>query len=625
MTDDRDYGTRGAMEPTIGLVEETPILVENIASNVTVSTEIGHTENIVWNEGRRVVELEVLAEQLFCNRCNTPLHLKDIVGEMRNGLGSLLEVVCRICSGMKLVSTGKRNEKGGFDINSKVALELGTCNIPPPDPKTLKKKEKDIASSVMDEASDSCKTASAKEEAVTASEELECSFDAGWQTRGSGWQYNSNTGHSSLVGVKTGKVLDFDVRTKFCSICQHHLGRKDTIPNHQCNSNWQGSSKGMEPDMALSMVTRMDDRGCTVGIIHADNDSTTTSRLRQKFENIKKRDDKNHVKKTLSRQLYAAANKFKELKGKGVIPYILRCFMYAISSKQSNEDELCERLDSIVPHLFGDHSGCSGDWCRYSKQPSTYRYRHLPKGEPLTNENLRKQLETVTENYKKRSSQLVDLGSTQSNENFNNIVASKAPKNRSYGGTSSLKARVSAAVLQKNEGYTWVTKVNKKALLSPGTISARVGQRIDRKRLWQKENSTSVHFKRDRFKRKHKKTFQQITAAVIEGETYKPQIEEDVSVNDIESIPTKCSLDGIDEYVVFDLETTGLSRTSDITQISAYDGKNMLNLYVSPRQPISSKASDVTGISFSFERNQMYCRGVPVESVCIRQALLQLI
>lgn len=42
----------------------------------------------------------------------------------RYGLGSLLEVVCRICSGMKLVSTGKRNEKGGFDINSKVALGM---------------------------------------------------------------------------------------------------------------------------------------------------------------------------------------------------------------------------------------------------------------------------------------------------------------------------------------------------------------------------------------------------------------------------------------------------------------------------------------------------------------------
>jgi len=30
---------------------------------------------------------------------------------------------------------------------------------------------------------------------------------------------------------------------------------------------------------------------------------------------------------------------------------------------------------------------------------------------------------------------------------------------RSYGGTGSLKARVSAAVLQKNESYTWVNKV----------------------------------------------------------------------------------------------------------------------------------------------------------------------
>ncbi|CAG2255875.1 unnamed protein product [Mytilus edulis] len=213
---DHDYGSRGELppEPT---KEETPVLVENIASNVTVSTDIGQSENISWNEGRRVVELEVLAEQLFCNKCNTPLHLKDIVGEMRYGLGSLLEVVCQICSGMKLISTGKRNEKGAFDINSKVALAmmhsgmgpdhvvnfLSTCNIPPPDPKTLKKKEKSIALSLMDEASDSCKTASAEEKAISLSlsDELECSFDAGWQTRGSGWQYNSNTGIKSTSAI----------------------------------------------------------------------------------------------------------------------------------------------------------------------------------------------------------------------------------------------------------------------------------------------------------------------------------------------------------------------------------------------------------------------------------------
>lgn len=70
---DHDYGTR--------ITEETPIFEDmDIASNITVSTD---PKDISWKEGRRVVELEVLAQQLFCNRCNTPLHLQDIVGEIR--------------------------------------------------------------------------------------------------------------------------------------------------------------------------------------------------------------------------------------------------------------------------------------------------------------------------------------------------------------------------------------------------------------------------------------------------------------------------------------------------------------------------------------------------------------
>lgn len=48
------------------------------------------------------------------------------------------------------------------------------------------------------------------------------------------------SGHASLVGVKTGKVLDFDVRSKVCSVCQYHNGRKETIPSHECNINWTG-------------------------------------------------------------------------------------------------------------------------------------------------------------------------------------------------------------------------------------------------------------------------------------------------------------------------------------------------------------------------------------------------
>ena len=86
--EDHDYVMRGALPQPLALETEhgdvIPI-VDDIASNVTVSSSATKTEQtraILWNEGRRVVELELLAEQLYCNSCNAPLHLNDIVGEM---------------------------------------------------------------------------------------------------------------------------------------------------------------------------------------------------------------------------------------------------------------------------------------------------------------------------------------------------------------------------------------------------------------------------------------------------------------------------------------------------------------------------------------------------------------
>ena len=47
-------------------------------------------------------------------------------------------------------------------------------------------------------------------------------------------------GHASLVGVKTGKVIGYDTRTKVCSICNYHIGRNHTVPSHDCNIDWRG-------------------------------------------------------------------------------------------------------------------------------------------------------------------------------------------------------------------------------------------------------------------------------------------------------------------------------------------------------------------------------------------------
>ena len=47
------------------------------------------------------------------------------------------------------------------------------------------KREKDIVCAIIAETFDSCKSASIEENRASSNQGIECSFDAGWQTRGS--------------------------------------------------------------------------------------------------------------------------------------------------------------------------------------------------------------------------------------------------------------------------------------------------------------------------------------------------------------------------------------------------------------------------------------------------------
>lgn len=276
---------------------------------------------------------------------------------------------------------------------------LTACDIPPINHKTIAKKENIIGQVIEEEAKKSC--ARSLEEEIQSSNTLECSYDAGWQTRGTGWNYNSISGHGTLIGKETGKVLQFETRSKSCSVCDYHA--EGPIPVHQCTRNWDGSSKAMEPDMAMSMLHKMKDSGHPVQIIHGDNDSTTSSSLKLEFPEIRKKDDKNHIKKGISKKLYTLATKWKELKSQSsVIPYLVRCFMYALA-KANTSDDVHEGLSQIVPHIFGEHKLCSDDWCSFSRDSSNFRFKHLPNGQPLKEEGLRHALEEMVEMYKKKS------------------------------------------------------------------------------------------------------------------------------------------------------------------------------------------------------------------------------
>ena len=69
----------------------------------------------------------------------------------------------------------------------------------------------------------------------------------------------------------------------------------------------------------------------------------------------------------------------------------------------------------------------------------------------------------------------------------------------------------------------------------------------------------------------------------------------------------------------FDLETTGLGRDADITQLSAVCLNKQYNQYVLPNKPINSGASAVTGITF--HNGILHHNRVPVDAVTPHVAL----
>lgn len=102
------------------------------------------------------------------------------------------------------------------------------------------------------------------------------SFNAGWQTHGSGRNYASQTGHGSMIGMNTGKMVSYSYRCKTCRFCDR--ANDGPAKQHDCRKSWDKSSKAMESDMAIEMLQDLKVRGFHVKKLVMDNYSTTISR-----------------------------------------------------------------------------------------------------------------------------------------------------------------------------------------------------------------------------------------------------------------------------------------------------------------------------------------------------------
>ncbi|XP_062603151.1 uncharacterized protein LOC134264915 [Saccostrea cucullata] len=425
--------------------------LENDSSPVlrTVNGQSAESAESSWRVGRWIVELGTLVDYLKrgCVMCGNALQLVNTVGERKFGLGQVLQIKCThsSCAHVNDIPTGSKHrvkadmKQYAWDVNTKLAAGmlnggygithvnalLAALNIPGITNKSLKSREREVGKHLEEMAGQSCNEV-LQEEMKLRDGDITVSFDGAWQKRGTGRGYNSLTGHASLVGEKTKKIVSFSSKSKKCRICSAATAKGVPPRKHNCRKNWQGSAKAMEPAMACEMLSAIKDEGCKIGTLVMDNDSTTIAHVKATVDpTINKRADKNHTRKGFTGALIELANTHKVLKNQKLRSHIERCFTYCVQQNRGKAKDLENELGKIVPHLYGEHE-CCGTWCRSKK--TDYKPRNLPYGKPLSCTLLREALEALFKKYCCKSEELAMMGSTQVNENFNHMVSTKAPK-----------------------------------------------------------------------------------------------------------------------------------------------------------------------------------------------------
>lgn len=276
------------------------------------------------------------------------------------------------------------------------------------------------------------------------------SYDMGWSQRGNGYTYDSLNGYCAIIGLKTGKILDYTTRNLKCRICDVSKMQNRPPREHDCRLNFFGSAKAMEADGAVELITSsqiLKEANCEIAGFIGDNDSCSKSSVEDKSNHaIIKLNDMNHSKKGISKLLWLIHGDKKkdpdqEL-DKDMIKYLTDAFAWAVKQNAKSVKDIRSAFLSITPHVYGEHILCI-NWCKRAGQDDP--------NIRLRNSILRTELENFFEKLGQQAQQFLGAASSQANEAFNHSVCSKMPKTMCYSTSESGDFRVSATAAQKNK------------------------------------------------------------------------------------------------------------------------------------------------------------------------------
>lgn len=408
----------------------------------------------------------------------------------------------------------------------------------------------------------------------------------------------SCAGRGAAIGYRSKRILGVKVSSSDCAMCKRGHPPED----HDCRKNHFGSAKSMEPQGAVDLMVNnkeWTDAGVHLAVLIGDEDASTFARDQQQTRHeVQKWVDLNHCKKAFSKKLYNLRAKFSFLTPK-CIKYFKKCFTYAIQQHKNDPCGLAAAIRNITQHVHGDHTKC-GEWCNARGKP-TYFFKNLPRGRCFqggADDPWRKALTTLLEEYAQKAHRIAPCGSSQNCESFNGTCVIKAPKNRYYCSTPALSFRVSAAVLQKNEGANHMGPIYSSTNMSPGGVTEKCRAEIEEVRKKKAERQQTVGFKRRRLELTHLRNGEQEDSVEYASGMASTMERAVAAASDLQAwIPEEAPLVEDCAVVIIDTETTGLGGDAELVQLAARCGENSFDAYMLPTKKISPQAEEKTGLS----------------------------
>lgn len=289
---------------------------------------------------------------------------------------------------------------------------------------------------------------------------IEGSIDGAWNKRPSSKQggYSSLTGHVTIIGARTGKVIAAGMRKLYCKGCRPFLKNgivdiSDPLydPEHSCNRNHESSPGSMEPELVLELLEELLKQGIIVDTLIADGDASVMALLAEKnlykeFDiKIKKINCYLHCTRNYANKIRSAASSCPILKHISNFSENLRNSMRTIISNWNDKLEsgvdlatcirgLEEEMANAPNHHLKNHKNC-GDFCVKKNDPNEHPYD--------VSQSVLDAIEFHTLSLVSKAPSLILKKSTNSNEIFNSVQMKHAGDKRlHYGNSSSCETRL---------------------------------------------------------------------------------------------------------------------------------------------------------------------------------------